>query len=55
VIAEIARFVRFARKVLIRVIISRMKDYKQVLVIEGLQTIRGSVSVICRKLALGRE
>ena len=35
-IAEIARFVRFARKVLIRVIISRMKYYKQVLAIESL-------------------
>ena len=33
-IAEIARFVR---KVLIRVIISRMKYYKQVLAIESLQ------------------
>ena len=38
-IAEIARFVRFARKVLIRVIISRMKYYKQVLAIESLQAI----------------
>ena len=35
-IAEIARF---ARKVLIRVIISRMKYYKQVLAIEGLRSI----------------
>ena len=35
-IAEIARFVR---KVLIRVIISRMKYYKQVLAIESLQPV----------------
>ena len=35
-IAEIARF---ARKVLIRVIISRMKYYKQVLAIESLQPV----------------
>ena len=39
-IAEIARFVRFARKVLIRVIISRMKYYKQVLAIEGLLSVK---------------
>lgn len=37
-IAEIARFARFARKVLIRVIISRMKYYKQVLAIESLHS-----------------
>lgn len=39
-IAEIARF---ARKVLIRVIISRMKYYKQVLAIESLHTACGLI------------